>query len=140
MDVDNILLKLSQMEENTNQQFSRLNNGMSVMNQKLEGITKQVTNNTEKIDALTTTVANHSAKFDTLTATVDSHTEKFDVLSTDLNEIKTSTKRIEKNMSDDIVAMLKVIDRKVESKNSETAVLNNRLFKVESTVEKMVDR
>ena len=43
-------------------------------------------------------------------------------------------------MSDDIVAMLKVIDRKVESKNSETAVLNNRLFKVESTVEKMVDR
>jgi len=35
-----------------------------------------------------------------------------------------------------VIAMLKIIESKGQSQNSDTAVLNRRLFKLESTVQK----
>lgn len=58
----------------------------------------------------------------------------------ELSDIKASTKRIEENVSEDVVTILKVMDRKMEKRDSDTVVLNNRLFKVESTVESLLDK
>lgn len=51
--------------------------------------------------------------------------------------IEQSVQHLEKNEPADVLAMLDCIDQKLEEKGSEITVLNNRLFKVESTAERL---
>jgi chromosome segregation ATPase len=45
--------------------------------------------------------------------------------------------RIEEGQPKDIYAMLENIDRKLEDKDSEITVLNKRIFKIESDIERL---
>ncbi|BAU29794.1 hypothetical protein DFP93_106174 [Aneurinibacillus soli] len=51
--------------------------------------------------------------------------------------IEQSVRHLEENEPADVLAMLDRIDQKLEEKDSEITVLNNRLFKVESTAERL---
>ena len=70
------------------------------------------------------------SRFDTLET-------KVSIVQQDVSQIKESVQRIEENEPADVLAILDRIDRKLEEKGSEITVLNNRLFKVESTTERL---
>jgi|SRR5690625_3128805 len=72
-------------------------------------------------------------RFDTFETTV-CHMQK------DINEIKESVHRIEENEPRDILEMLDIIYNKIDEKDSDILVLNKRLFRVESVLEKIQNK
>ncbi|WP_339063621.1 hypothetical protein [Tepidibacillus marianensis] len=55
----------------------------------------------------------------------------------ELIEIKQSVQRIEQSHPEDIHAMLQTINNKLDQRDSDVQVLNKRIFKVESDVERL---
>jgi chromosome segregation ATPase len=69
---------------------------------------------------------------------------RFDTIETnmshmqgDVSSIKNSVDRMEKNEPADVLAMLKQINGKLDGRDDEIQVLNKRLFKTESEVERL---
>ncbi|HDJ1468227.1 TPA: hypothetical protein PPO51_004040 [Clostridioides difficile] len=54
-----------------------------------------------------------------------------------LNRIEEAVIRLEENQPQDITAMLSQINRKLDDRDNELQVLNKRLFKTESEVERL---
>ncbi|MGD6874177.1 hypothetical protein ACQCU1_18605 [Sutcliffiella horikoshii] len=63
--------------------------------------------------------------------------EQFDQFKTQLTRVEATLIRLEENQSQDIVAVLKQIDKKLDDRDNELKVLNKRLFKNESDVERL---
>ena len=60
-------------------------------------------------------------------------------VESEVSDIKSCTKRMEENVYEDVI-ILKVMNDKVEKRDSDSIVLNKRLFNVESSVEKLLDQ
>jgi mRNA-degrading endonuclease HigB of HigAB toxin-antitoxin module len=58
-------------------------------------------------------------------------------IKAELAAIKNSVERIEMNQPEDIKAMLQTISDKLDERDSEIQVLNRRVFKVESALERL---
>ncbi len=134
-----ILRKLAEMEKNMNERFSEIDHHFDVL-------TKHVAGNSEQLTVHSGILEEHSGKFDSITKQLEEHSDQLKTLTKDTNsmkvdifDIKTDVKRIDWTANDGI-SRLKMIERKMESKDSDTVVLNNRLFKLESTVQKLVNQ
>src|SRR5699024_580930 len=71
---------------------------------------------------------------------------RFDVLESkvdrnqaDIVSIKESIARIERSVHEDVVTILETIEGNNQAKNAEISTLNQRLFRVESTVQKITE-
>lgn len=62
---------------------------------------------------------------------------QFDQFKAQLTRVEDTLVRLEENQSQDIVAVLKQIDKKLDDRDNELQVLNKRLFKTESDVERL---
>lgn len=131
---------------NNTEKIDTLTTSVTDNTAKIDTLTTSVTANTDKVGSLshsvaelTTTVEGHGTKVENPRGAVVKNTNKIDTLTTDVREVKVTTKRIEQSMPEDITAMLKVIEQKVDNKHAETSVLNHRLFNLESTVQKLID-
>ncbi|MEI3612601.1 hypothetical protein [Pseudogracilibacillus sp. SO30301A] len=74
------------------------------------------------------TVTNHLKKLDT----------KTDYIQSDVTTIKDSIERIDHAVNEDVLAILKTIENKTNDNDADIVVLNNRLFKVESKIQKII--
>jgi|SRR5690606_6785650 len=74
------------------------------------------------------TVKNHLKKLDT----------KTDHIQIDVTNIKDSIERIDHAVNEDVLAILKTIENKTNDNDADIVVLNNRLFKVESKIQKII--
>ncbi|MFV9510067.1 hypothetical protein [Tepidibacillus sp. LV47] len=63
--------------------------------------------------------------------------QQFENIKTELKEIMATVQRIEQNQPEDIMAMLQTINNKLDQRDAELQVLNRRVFKLESDVERM---
>ncbi len=100
--------------QNMNADISDMKTDMQNMNADISGMKTDMQNMN----------ANISTRFDNIET-------KFSILQTDVNEIKSIVKRIEENHPEDIHAMLKTINRKLDQRDIDIQVLNKRVFKVE---------
>jgi len=73
--------------------------------------------------------------------------EKLEALKVGQNELQQTTTRIEqavtrleKNQPEDIIALLKTINRKLDERDYELQALNKRVFKVEGVIEKLTNQ
>jgi len=73
--------------------------------------------------------------------------EKLEVLKVGQNVLQQTTTRIEqavtrfeKNQPEDIIALLKTINRKLDERDYELQALNKRVFKVEGVIEKLTNQ
>ncbi|TCS80394.1 hypothetical protein [Tepidibacillus fermentans] len=69
---------------------------------------------------------------------------RFDIIETklaqlqvDVSEVKATVRRIEESHQEDVHAMLQTINNKLDQRDAEIQVLNKRIFKLESEVERM---
>lgn len=74
------------------------------------------------------TVTNHLKKLDT----------KTEHIQNDVTNIKDSIERIDHAVNEDVIAILKTIENKTNDNDADIVVLNNRLFKVESKIQKII--
>lgn len=111
--------KISSMEENMSKMDSKISNlemNMSKVDTKISNLETNTSKNNAKISRIETKMSN---------------------MERDIKEIKSSVYRMEKNEPQDILAMLENINNKLEVKDSDIGALNKRLFKVESTLERL---
>jgi predicted nucleic acid-binding Zn-ribbon protein len=62
---------------------------------------------------------------------------RFDEVNERLGRVEKKVDRIEENIPADILALLKNINDKLEDRDSEVQALNKRVFKTESTLERL---
>ena len=71
-----------------------------------------------------------NSRFDTLESKVD-HTQS------DIKEMKQSITRIDQTINEDLIVILKSIDQETKERSAETAVLNDRIFRLEVRMKKI---
>lgn len=72
-----------------------------------------------------------------LISMVGHNTDRMNVMNKQLERIEESMNRIEHSQPSDILAMLKQINGKLDERDNEIQVLNKRLFKTESEIERL---
>ncbi|MFV8828501.1 hypothetical protein [Alkalihalobacterium sp. APHAB7] len=104
---------------------------MSDMNKKLDEILRH----------LVEFKASTNNRFDQMEASTNQRFEqvdkRFDQVDKRLDRIDTTLGRIEKDQAEDVIALLKQMNHKMDVRDSEIQALNKRVFKVESEIERL---
>lgn len=99
-----------------------------------EQLLKQIIN---ELQSIKSEQQNTNLRLDQFESRLDQIELRLDRIETDVAEIKQSVHRIEFGQPEDIKAMLQTIYDKLDERDSEIQVLNRRVFKVESAVERL---
>lgn len=91
----------------------------------------------QKIDMLLNALSEFRSDFDTFK---NENKEQFTEVREQLERIEKTTLRLEAEQPKDISAMLNQINKKLDQRDNELQVLNKRLFRAESEVEKMAQQ
>ncbi|MDR7073255.1 hypothetical protein [Fictibacillus barbaricus] len=119
--LNEILLKLSNLED-----------GQRGLMGTVSQLDTKVDNLDVKVDYLDVKVDNLDVKVDNLDVKVENLDVKVDCLESNLHEIRDIVTRIEVSQNEDVIALLKTFNSKIDSKSE---ALNKRLFRVESKLE-----
>lgn len=83
-------------------------------------------------------------RFEGLEGRIDGIEGRFDGIESQLSAMKVQLDRIEQSQSEDVVAMLQLIDKKITERTDrhehQISLLNDRLFVVEADVHKLLNR
>lgn len=107
-----------------------------LLKQILDRLNQMESNMATKQD-LTDIRAQMNSRFDTLETKLSFVEKDVSVIKQDVSDIKAAVGRIEENEPADVMGMLKQINAKLEEKDSDVQALNKRLFRVESTLERV---
>ena len=99
---------------------------------ELQGVKQDQQSMHEEFQGLKQSQQQMHHRFDVLESKVDQN-------QTDIVSIKESIARIERSVHEDVVTILETIEGNNQAKNAEISTLNQRLFRVESTVQKITE-
>ena len=99
---------------------------------EIQGVKQDQQSMQEELQGLKQSQQQMHHRFDVLESKVDQN-------QADIVSINESIVRIERSVHEDVVTILETIEGNNQAKNAEISTLNQRLFKVESTVQKITE-